>query len=361
MTVTALRITPVNVPMTCTYGTPYPARSHTAGLAIILESQSGLRGESVLIGAHRKQMRVLHEMMRCLEPLVVGTDPADWRTFSPRARDDSKHVGHAGVVAIGIGALEASLLDLAAKASDQPVHRFLGAKREAVRAYYSSGFWPSVPLDVMLKTAQRVIDAGYRAIKVRVGGLSRDDNVRRLTALREAVGPDVEIMLDAGRRLDTDSAIALGQALAPLSIGWLEEPIAGDDHAANAAIAAAIPMPVALGESVFSQAEFEDILGKRAAKVIMPDLQRIGGPSAFLAIAALTHANGLAISSHVAPEMSLSLLAHVENPGYVEIMPWAAPLYRDSIIVEDGYAKLSGAPGWGVSLSDEAIARYVVD
>jgi len=361
MTVTALRITSVNVPMTCTYGTPYPARSHTTALVVILESQSGLRGESVLIGAHMRQMHVLREMMRSLEPLVVGTDPADWRTFSPRARDDSKHVGYAGVVAIAIGAIEAALLDLAAKASDQPVHRLLGAKRDAVRAYYSSGFWPKVPLDVMLKTAQRVTDAGYRAIKVRVGGLSPDDNVRRLTALREAVGSDVEIMIDAGRRLDVKSAIALGQALAPLSIAWLEEPIAGDDHAANAAIAAAIPMPVALGESVFSRQEFEDILGKRAATVIMPDLQRIGGPSAFLAIADLAHANGLAISSHVAPEMSLSLLAHVENSGYVEIMPWAAPLYRDGIVIENGYAKLSDAPGWGVSLNDEAIARYTVD
>ena len=188
MTVTALRITPVNVPMTCTYGTPYPARSHTAALVVILELQSGLRGESVLIGAHRRQMHVLREMMRSLEPLVVGTDPADWRTFSPRARDDSKHVGYAGVVAIAIGAIEAALLDLAAKASDQPVHRLLGAKRDAVRAYYSSGFWPKVPLDVMVKTAQRVTDAGYRAIKVRVGGLSLDDNVRRLTACERRSG-----------------------------------------------------------------------------------------------------------------------------------------------------------------------------
>jgi L-alanine-DL-glutamate epimerase-like enolase superfamily enzyme len=358
--VTSLTIRAAEIPFTCAFGTPFSTRTKLAALAIFLGTDEGPRGESLLIAIHGRRLRVLEEMVRSLEPLVIGCDPAQRAAFIKRAKTDAAHIGHAGVAAIGIGALDGALLDLAAKAMGLPVHRFLGAQRSRVRTYYSGGFWPHVPLDEILRTAERAIAHGHRAVKLRIGSLPLDEDVVRLKALRDSVGPHIRIMTDAGRRLDADAAIRLGNALAPYDLAWIEEPVDAEDYDAEAKVAAALKTPIALGESVFSTGGFERILRLRSAGVLMPDLQRIGGPLPFLEIGKMAAAHNIDLSSHLAPEMSLPLLAHVPNAGFLEIMPWASPFYRDAVVIEDGHAVMPETPGWGFALCERMLAQHAI-
>ncbi len=238
------------------------------------------------------------------------------------------------------------------------MHRFLGARRARVPAYYSSGFWNQVTLDGMLETAGRILAHGYRTMKVRLDKGPIAEQVRRLGAVRASVGADTGLMVDAGRRFDVTHAVRLGRELEQFNLNWIEEPVAGDDHAGEARVAAALDTPIASGESVFSFVEFQHMVEGHCVDVLMPDLQRVGGPSEFLRIGHMAAAANMPVSSHLAPQMSLSLLAALPNATFLEVMPWASPLYAEPLEIENGEAIVPERPGWGFSLDPKALQRY---
>jgi L-alanine-DL-glutamate epimerase-like enolase superfamily enzyme len=197
MKITALRTVAVKYPYMCQFGAPFPGPSLGA-LAVFLDTDAGLTGECVLLAVNNKRVPVLHAMVHSLDMLVIGRDPMFSEAFCAEATEDARHLGMAGVSLIGIGALEGAMLDLRAKAAGLPVHRLLGALHVRVPAYYSGGFWNPVPLDALQKTAANVIAHGYKAMKMRVGAGTMAEQVARVKAVREVIGPDIKLMVDAG-------------------------------------------------------------------------------------------------------------------------------------------------------------------
>ena len=360
MKITALRTVAVQYPYWCQFGAAYPGRSLGA-LAIFLDTDAGLTGEFVLLAFAGKRLAVLREMVLSLDPLAVGRDPTFSEAFCSEATEDARHLGASGVTLIGIGAVEGAMLDLRAKAAGLPVHRLLGALNARVPAYYSSGLWNPVPLDELQRTAANIVANGYRAMKLRVAAGRVADEVARVRAVREAVGADVKLMVDAGQRLDLEQAVRLGRAIEEFRIEWLEEPVRSDDHETERRVAAQLDIPIASGENVHSFLEFEHMIERQCADVLMPDLQRIGGPRQFLKVAQRAAAAGLPISSHLAPEMSLALLATLPNAKFLEVMPWPTPLYAERIEVVDGYALAPERPGWGYALDQDALRRFAIN
>lgn len=358
MKITALRTVPLQVPYVCEIGAPFSRHARLGAIAVLLETDEGLRGEGVLTALDARHVSVLDAMVRCLAPLVIGRDPTSAPAFLAAAMQAGRHLGPTGVSLMGIGAVDAALLDLRAKAISLPVHRLLGAVRERMPAYYSGALWIDVGLDELQRTAQRIVEKGFRAMKLRVGPGTLASQIERVRVIREAVGPGITLMVDVNQRLDENGAIRLGRALEEHGIEWLEEPVPAWDHAAEARIAAVLDVPVASGESAFGYAECVHMIEARCCDVLMPDLQRVGGPTEFLRIAARAQAAGMPVSGHTFPEMTLALMAALPGAKTLEVMPWTAPLYRERIEAAEGMVEAPERPGWGYALDDEALVRF---
>jgi L-alanine-DL-glutamate epimerase-like enolase superfamily enzyme len=361
MKITSMAVVPMAAPYLCDMGEPYSKSEKIGGLAVLLRSDQGVVGENLLIAGSGKGLSIIAAMVRSLEPLVVGEDPLKPGAFMAKARAELKHLGPAGVSLMGLGAVEGALLDMRAKIVGLPIHRMLGAVHERLPAYYSAALWPHVGLDGLQKAAKNIVDKGYWGMKLRAGAGRLEDQVARVRAIREAVGHDVKLLIDINQRLDERRATRLGRAIEPYDIYWFEEPVDGQDHEAEARVAAALDTPVAAGESAFSLAEFKAMIELRSADTLMPDLQRVGGPMEFLRIGALAGASRIQVSGHTLPEMSLSVMACLRNADCLEVMPWSAPFYEGEIDIQKGDAIVGERQGWSQGLDVKAMRKYALE
>jgi len=358
MKIITLRTTPLHVPL------PKPIMSGlgslvTLGVLLIhVETDTGLVGENLVFTLNNKRLAVLDEMIRSLEPLIIGEDPTFSGRFWSRAWIDINFVGHKGVPVVGISAIDGALWDLRGKAAGLPLHRLIGAVRDRVPAYASAGLWLSSSVDELQAEAQGFVAAGFRAVKMRLGKPTVAEDAARVAAVRDAIGPGIALMADANQQLTVDRAIRLGRRLEEYDLTWFEEPLPAYDLEGVARVAAALDTPIASGETEYTRYGFRDMLERKSADVLMPDLQRVGGVTEFLRVGHMAAAFDVPVSSHLFPEMSLGVLAALSNATWLEHMPWFAPLYREAIELADGAAVVPDRPGLGFTLDPAAAVRF---
>ncbi len=164
--------------------------------------------------------------------------------------------------------------------------------------------------------------AGFRAVKMRLASGPLPATEARVRAVREAIGPGITLMADANQQLTEAEAIRMGRMLERHDLAWFEEPLPAWNLAGLAPVAAALDTPIASGETEYARYGFRTMLELRSADVLMPDLQRVGGVTEFIRVAHLAAAHDVPVSSHLFPEMSLSVLAGLENATWLEHMPW---------------------------------------
>ncbi len=356
MKVTRLRTQVVQVPL------PKPIPSarlviRTAGCVLVtLETDAGLAGEGLCFSLNGRRLDVLLATVRSFEPLIVGAEVAG-EAFLCEAEAELMFFGHSGIAAIGLAPLDMALWDLRGKAAGQNVARMLGSETVAVPAYASGGLRLSASVDELQAEAAAVLGQGYRALKMSLGKADPAEDVARVRAVREAVGPETMLMADANQQLTVERAIRLGGLLEEFGLAWIEEPLPYRDHAGEAAVAAALRTPVASGETEY-QDGMAEMLRLGSADILMPDLQRMAGPTGLLRVARRAHAAGVTVSPHLFTEMSLALAAALPNVLVLEHMPWFRPLYRETLELDaDGRAVVPDRPGWGFSFDPAAVAR----
>ncbi len=324
-----------------------------------LDTDDGLTGEGLVMTINNRRLGVIHEMIRNLEDLVIGLDPRLGGSLNARAWKELNFLGYEGVSIIGLAALDMALWDLRGKAAGLNVAHLIGACRPAVPTYASGGLWLGGSLDDLQRQARGFVDRGFRAMKTRVGPGDPAAMVARVRAVREAIGPDIGLMVDANQQMTVKQAIRIGRMMEELNLTWFEEPIICHDHMGEAQVAAALDTPIASGETVYTHRGIRDMLEARSADVLMPDLQRMGGPTEFLKAGHLCEAFHIPCASHLFPEMSLPLLAALPGGYYLEHMPWFEPIYRERIELDsNGHAVVPDRPGWGFSFDPEAIRRF---
>jgi L-alanine-DL-glutamate epimerase-like enolase superfamily enzyme len=324
-----------------------------------LETDEGLVGEGLVFSINNRRLPAIHTMIGELADLVVGLDPRQGGALNARAWKELNFLGYEGVSIVGLAALDNALWDLRGKAAGLNVAHLIGACRQAVPTYASGGLWLGASIDALQKEAAGFVARGFRAVKTRVGPTDPEAMVARVAAVREAVGPDIGIMVDANQQMSVKQAIRIGRMMEELNLTWFEEPVICHDHEGEAAIAAALDTPLASGETVYTHRGVLSMLQANAADVIMPDLQRMGGPTEFLKAGHLCEAYHVPCASHLFPEMSLALLAALPGGYYLEHMPWFETIYREHIELDaDGNAIVPDRPGWGFAFDPAAIARY---
>ncbi|QLG63650.1 mandelate racemase/muconate lactonizing enzyme family protein [Halorarum salinum] len=302
-----------------------------------------------------------------LEPLLVGEDPRDTERLWREMYDGNIQIGRTGVMLRAISSVDIALWDLKAKAADQPLYKLLGGYADAVPSYGSGGYYrDDKGHDGLRAEMRRYLDEGHDVVKMKVGRRSVPEEVERVAAVRDEIGPDRTLLLDAnGVWETTPEAVRACRAFEPYDPYFIEEPVMIDRVETMAEVNDAIDYPVATGELEGTRHNFARLSDTGAAGVLQPDATVCGGITEWLKIAHFAAAHDVPVAPHYNWNLHASLLGGVENGLWVEYF------YRDmdvkafdDVVAEplgpgdDGMIELPDRPGHGVVLDEDALERF---
>jgi len=261
--------------------------------------------------------------------------------------------GGGGITTIALAGLDLALWDAEARAASASVSQIIGRRRESARAY-GSGVNLHYSQDELVAQVRRWVDAGFDAVKIKVGKPDVAEDLDRLAAVRDVLGPDRALMIDANQRWTLDRATDAVNALAVHDLAWIEEPLRADDLAGHAELARRIEVPIAVGENLHTRHRFEDFLHAGAAQIVQPNIIRVGGITPFLRIAAAAADLGAAVHPHLLPELSGQLALtlpgdpwteDVEDAGFATLGALADP---SPVTIADGRLTENAHAGLGI-------------
>ncbi len=320
------------------------------------EASDGSVGRAYLFTYREAFARAAVALFDDVAEAVVG------RPLAPRERATElgvryRLVGHEGLARFVTAGFDMACWDALAIACELPLATLLGGTPRAIVAYNSNGLSP-MPADDLTAEAESLVEDGFRALKIRLGYETPDDDVAAVRAVRERVGADVTLMSDYNQSLTFDEALRRGRALDGEGLAWIEEPMRHDDDARNAQLATALATPIQLGENFAGLRGMERAIAAHACDLVMPDVERIGGVSGWLDAAALAAAHDLPMSTHLFPEVSVQLMAVTPTRHYLEYVDWANPILGEPLRIVDGLAVPLDGPGSGIAWNMDAVERY---
>jgi L-alanine-DL-glutamate epimerase-like enolase superfamily enzyme len=293
-------------------------------------------------------------------PNLIGEDPSDIGRLWTKLVWAGASVGRSGAATQAIAAIDVALWDLKAKRAGLPLAKLLGAHRDTVRCYDTSGGFLHEPIEQITANATASLAAGIGGIKIKVGHPSAAFDLARVRAVREHIGDDVPLMVDANQQWDRPTAQRIGRALEEFGLVWIEEPLDAYDVEGHAALARSLDTAIASGEMLTSVAEHSRLIDSAAVDIIQPDAPRIGGITQFLRLAALAEHRNLILAPHFAMEIHVHLAAAYPHEPWVEHFDWLHPLFNERLEIQGGRIHLSQRPGLGITLSDQ-LRRWTVD
>jgi L-alanine-DL-glutamate epimerase-like enolase superfamily enzyme len=307
-------------------GAPRPTRDAlqalpgAGGVEVLVHTDEGVtgRGECSFgrIGGAPQTLATFVDQI--LAPVVVGSDPAHVRGTHRAMLRETEYLGYVGLAAMAISAVDTALWDCLGKAYGVPCWKMWGAVHERVPAYAMVG-WLNYSENEVQAICAQAVEQGFRAVKVKVGFPTLEEDVRRIEVVRQAVGREVRLMVDANQSLTTAEALRRGRAFQELGLYWWEEPLPSDDIDGYAELAAALDIPIATGENLYSIQEFGRFFRRGAVDIVQPDLRRSGGPTALLEVAALADAYNVPYASHGSNAAHLNVMACAPTLIYAEM------------------------------------------
>ena len=302
----------------------------------------------------------LYAHARDVAPELIGEDPNDIGRLWEKLAWAGASVGRGGLAVQAIAALDVALWDLKARRAGLPLAKLLGAYRDGVPCYNTSGGFLSSSLEAVLGNAHKSLALGIGGIKIKVGHPDSAVDIGRVQAVREAIGPAVPLMVDANQQWTRAKALRIGRTLEAYDLTWIEEPLDAHDAEGHAALAAALDTPVATGEMLTSVAEHERMIRAGAADFIQPDAPRVGGITPFLKVLAMAEQRRLSVAPHFAMELHVHLAAAYPHEVWVEHFDWLEPLFNERLLVAGGKMIVPDRPGLGLTLSEQA-ATWTAD
>ena len=287
---------------------------------------------------------------------LIGEDPSDIGRVYQKLLWAGASVGRSGVATQAIAALDIALYDLKSKRANLSLAKFLGAYRDSVQTYNTSGGFLHAPIEEVKERASQSLADGIGGIKIKVGHPDSRVDLARVTAVREHLGDDVPFMVDANQQWDRPTAMRLGRVFEQFNMVWIEEPLDAYDAEGHAQLAQALDTSIATGEMLSSVAEHISLIDHRSVDIIQPDAPRIGGITPFLRLAHLADQAGLQLAPHFAMEIHLHLAAAYPREPWVEHFEWLNPLFNERLETSGGRMYVPNRPGLGVTLSDQARA-----
>jgi L-alanine-DL-glutamate epimerase-like enolase superfamily enzyme len=267
--------------------------------------------------------------------------------------------GRGGVSTLAMAALDIALWDAQAVAAGLPLYRYLGAHRERIRGY-GSAVNLSLPLPALVEQAQEFVARGFSGYKLKIGQPSLGAEVERLRAVREVLGPEGLLIVDANMGMTFADALRLSRELERFDAYWLEEPLIPEDIAGHAALASSTSVPIAAGENLYSKYQFQEYIRAGALHIVQADAIRCGGITEWLKIAHLAQAANLPMAPHFVAELHVHLLCAVPNALILEYLPWFDALVEEPLQPEGGIFSPPDRPGHGIRFALDKLAPFRV-
>ena len=364
--------TPIKHPFTSSRGWLYKTR----GTCLVeIETADGIVGWGECYGPSAVAKAFIDTQ---LGPRVVGRDPFDVEVIWEDLYNRIKDYGAKGMSIAAISGIDIALWDIIGKSCGKPVHKLIGgAFRIEVDAYATGLYFTNMDrlVEEAVDEAQSFVSAGFKAVKMKIGLGSIKRDIERVKAVRDAVGPDVKLMVDANHSLTVPTAIRMGRELEALGIEWFEEPISPEDLDGYVEVTRALDMAVAGGENEFTRWGFRDAICRKAMDIVQPDVCAAGGISECKKIAAMATAHGVECVPHawgsaVGLAATIHFLASIpDQPPCLfpvspmlefeqEENPFRDHLAREPIVQRGGKVAVPTAPGLGIEVDRSVIDRY---
>ena len=297
-------------------------------------------------------------ILRDLKPILLHADPNRIEQLWQRMWWRLHFVGRGGAAAFAISAVDIALWDLRARLAGQPLWRMLGGYTGRVKAY-AGGVDLQFTLEELREQTSAFLARGFRAIKMKVGRERLSEDIERVAAVRDLIGPHLPLMVDANMIWTVDEAIRAARALTGYDVYWLEEPTIPDDVEGHARIAREGGLPIATGENLHTLYEFQRMIVSGGVSFPEPDVANIGGITAWMKVAHLAEAHNLPVTSHGVHDLHVHLLAAVPNASYLEIHGFGLERFIEQPLkLADGEAIAPERAGHGVDVDWTALAPY---
>ncbi|QNQ98523.1 mandelate racemase/muconate lactonizing protein [Pseudomonas oryzihabitans] len=287
-----------------------------------------------------------------IAPVLLDENPSDIQKLWTKLCWAGASVGRSGLATQTIGAFDVALWDLKARRANLSLARLLGAQRDSVRCYNTSGGFLHTPLEQLLVNTDLSREKGIGGIKLKVGQPDCALDLERVARVRRHLGDSFPLMVDANQQWDRPTAQRMCRRFEEFNLIWIEEPLDCYDAEGHAALAAAFDTPIATGEMLTSIAEHQEFIRLRGADFLMPDAPRVGGITPFLKVAALAEQAGVMLAPHFAMELHVHLAATYPTEPWVEHFEWLEPLFNERLETRDGRMEVPTRPGLGLSLSE---------
>lgn len=339
--------------------------THAALNAVLVHTDEGVTGLG-LGGSMMVNEDIARSVLVGLKEQLIGEDPFDNEKMWD-AMWKPKLIGRRGLTTRVISAIDIAIWDLKGKICGQPLYKLLGGFTNKLPTYIAGGYYEEGKgLKELAREMEDNVAMGARAVKMKIGGMPINMDVERVRVAREAVGPEVKLLVDANNAYRYYEAIEIARKIEKYDIFWFEEPVAPDDYRGHAMIMQATSIPVATGENEYTRYGFRDLIEHNAVAIINADAQVLGGVTEFMKVAALAQAYDLPIAPHGKQDVHVHLVAAIPNGLMVEYYrdstdPMWAHMFQETLRLDkEGFLSPPDRPGLGVELNREALAPFRV-
>jgi mandelate racemase len=329
-------------------------------ILIDLYTEEGIVGRSYLEPYIAKTMRYLIPALHDFGEMMKGRRIAPFELYDA-ARKSLHFVGYEGMSMIVVSGLDMAAWDALAKAAGLPLCVLLGGSVGPVKAYNSNGLWLREPEVVAAEAIELRDEGGFRGLKLRLGRERIRDDLATLDAVRNAVGEDMQLMIDFNQGLHLGEALQRCHMIDDFGLAWIEEPIVYDNLDGYSQIAAELKTPIQIGENFYGPRDLHKALQSKACDYVMPDFMRIGGVTGWLRSAAIAGVAGVPMSTHLYPEVAAHVMRVTETAHWLEWQDWADPILQKPYEIKDGLLHIPDVPGIGLEWNEEAVMANQAD
>jgi L-alanine-DL-glutamate epimerase-like enolase superfamily enzyme len=374
MTTTAAAREPSRIVRVETYAVAVPLQrppadahaslTHWTVPVVEITTEDGVVGTGIS-GVHTGADLLCDVIDRYYAPLLLGADARlVRRLWHALVTSPVQWIGRAGTTHMSLAMCDMALWDGAARRAGMPLWELLGGHHQTLRTYNTDGGWLNRSIDELQRDLAACVASGWTGVKMKVGSPRWRDDVERVRAAREAVGPDVDLMCDANKVWDLDTARRLLPYFEAVEMSWIEEPLHPDDIEGHRMLQSQTRIPIAVGESLYSRFAFRDYIKADAARLLQVDVTRVGGVTEYLEVASHAGVAGLAVIPHAGDMMvvhqHLAAAAFATAPASIEYLPWTLDAFATPVQVEGGHVALPTEPGASTAIHPKARREWSV-
>lgn len=337
----------------------------TANLNVInVQTDEGINGIGLTTGVIGAE-EIGTAILKYLAQYAIGQDPFD----GERIWDEMwqpKLVGRRGITTRIIGGIDIAIWDIKGKATGLPLYKLLGGFTNKIPAYIAGGYYEDDKgLAELALEMEENVSIGATAIKMKIGGVSINEDVERIRVVRETIGPNIKLMVDANCAYRYYEAIEIAKKMEKYDVFWFEEPVNPDDYEGQRLISQATTIPIASGENEYTRYGFRDLIERRSVAILQPDALVMGGITEFMKVVALAQAHDLPIAPHGNQDIHTHLVAAIANGLIVEYYrsstdPMGGKAFKHTLELQSGHVSPPNRPGIGIELDEVFLEPYKV-